>query len=261
MITVLMSVYNGEDYLVTAIESILLQSYQNFSFIIVNDASTDSSLDIIKNFQRSSDKIILINNKKNIGLTKSLNIALKEVQSKYVARQDCDDISDIHRFEKQLNFMETHPEIKLLGTRYNEIDETGRIMGPQSLRFIKESKDIRKNILRFNPFAHGSVMIRTDILKEMNGYNELFLFAQDYELWLRILNDHNACNLDDELMSRRVTQNIISIKNLDKQRAYVVKAKLKYLRRIRLTDCFFLLKDIARIAEFRVSKKLWRRHD
>ena len=121
-----MSVYNGEKYLREAIESILNQTFTDFEFLIVNDGSTDSSLEIILSYP--DERIRVIRNDRNIGLTKSLNKALQQAKGEYIARQDADDISLQNRFEEQLIYLEKHPEVALLGTSAYKIDERGEIL-------------------------------------------------------------------------------------------------------------------------------------
>ena len=107
-----MSVYNGAKFLAEAIDSILAQTFTNFEFIIIDDASSDDSLHIINSYKDA--RIVLIQNNKNIGLTKSLNIGIAKAKGKYIARMDADDISMPKRLEKQFDFMEEHPRICFL---------------------------------------------------------------------------------------------------------------------------------------------------
>src|SRR3989344_8977423 len=113
-ITVLLSVYNDSRFLKSAIESILNQTFSDFEFLVINDASTDNTAEIINSF--SDPRLKTITNSHNLGLTKSLNIGLKEAQGKYIARLDADDISLPDRLKIQHDFMESHPDIALSGT-------------------------------------------------------------------------------------------------------------------------------------------------
>ena len=128
MISVVMSVYNAEKYLKEAIDSILNQTYQDFEFIIVNDCSDDRSLAILKNYEKSYKSIRLINNSENLGLTKNLNRALAISKGKYIARMDADDISELNRFERQIDFFNKHKEVDILGTFSHDVDEHGGII-------------------------------------------------------------------------------------------------------------------------------------
>ena len=202
-ISVIMSVYNGEKYLREAIESILNQTFTDFEFIIVNDGSTDNSLEIIKSY--NDERIKIINNEKNIGLTKSLNKALAQARGEYIARQDADDISLPSRFEEQIKYLEEHPDVVLLGTSSYNIDESGKIIGKK----IALAKPTMGNLFKENQFIHGSVMFKKEVVDELGYYNELFNYSQDYELWLRIANHYPVRNLTQRLYkSRSHSENI-----------------------------------------------------
>ncbi len=145
-VSVIMSVYNGDKYLREAIESILNQTFTDFEFIIVNDGSTDNSLEIIESYD--DERIKTINNKKNIGLTKSLNKALKFAKGKYIARQDADDVSLPNRFEKQVEYLDSHPEVALVGTSVYLIDENGKIIGKRIAFAKPRIKDLFKSLMK-----------------------------------------------------------------------------------------------------------------
>jgi len=113
-ISVIMSVYNGEKYLREAIESILNQTFRDFEFIIINDGSTDKTSEILSSY--NDPRIVIINNKRNIGLTKSLNKGLKMVKGEYIARQDADDVSLPERLERMVNFLDMNRDVGLLGS-------------------------------------------------------------------------------------------------------------------------------------------------
>jgi len=205
-ISVIMSVYNGEKYLREAIESILNQTFADFEFIIVNDGSTDSSLEIIQSYH--DKRIRVIDNEENIGLTKSLNKAIKQAQGEYIARQDADDVSLPNRFEEQKKYFEQHPGTALLGTSIYIIDEDGKIIGKHMVL-----ANPTKRLVKVNPFNHGSTMFKSEIARELGGYNELFRYCQDYELWLRIAKYHEVRNQTQVLYKLRSHQgNIRSIK-------------------------------------------------
>jgi len=205
-INVIMSVYNGERYLRRAVESILGQTFADFEFIIVNDGSTDNSLEIIQSYD--DERIKIINMKQNIGLTKSLNKALKLARGEYIARQDADDECHPERLEKQIKFLEEHPEVGLVGIVGLCMDEDGEIIG----RFppITSDKILRK-ILRFgNPFIHGSVMFRRNCIERCGFYREYLQNSQDYDLWLRISEHYKIANLPEPLYKWRWSREGIS---------------------------------------------------
>lgn len=212
-ISVIMSVYNGERYLREAIESVLNQSFTDFEFIIVNDASTDSSLEIIQSYD--DERIKVIDNETNIGLTKSLNKAVKQARGEYIARQDADDISLPNRLEEQLRYFEQHPEVALLGTSIYIIDENGKILGKRTL-----SADPSKNFFQGSWFAHGSAMFKNEVVHALGRYNELFRYCQDYELWLRIAKDYQVRGLAQRLYKLRFHDENVQFKKRDEAALY-----------------------------------------
>jgi len=217
-ISVIMSVYNGEAHLTNSIASILNQTFTDFEFIIVDDCSTDSSSEIIRSFK--DDRIRVINNETNMGLTKSLNCALKVAHARYIVRQDADDISLPDRFEKQLRYMEKHPEIALVGTSIFVIDDDGEIIEKRIA-----APNPGKTLLKGNRFYHGSVMIKREVLDEIGCYNELFKYSQDYELWLRVSKRHKAKNLTEPLYKLRFYSDSIGASKIVEQAMFVILAQ------------------------------------
>lgn len=207
-VTVLMSVYNGEPYLRASIDSILNQTFQDFEFIIIDDASTDSSRKIMESYKDS--RIRLLINSRNLGLAASLNRGLKAAQGDFIARQDADDVSRNDRLEKQVCFMRNNAECLLVGGQAMDIDEEGREFGviPKPL----SHSAIRWFLIFDNPFVHTSVMFRKNImLKDFNGYDHLFVCSQDYELWSRVAHDHPVANLSDILVNKRNLSDSITL--------------------------------------------------
>lgn len=208
-ISVIMAVFNGEKYLQESIESILNQTYKDFEFIIVDDGSFDRTPEILKDWTKRDSRIKIIANEQNIGLTKSLNKAIKTAQGKYIARQDADDVSLLQRLEKQIEYLENHPEIKVLGTFSYAINKKGDILGKNTLPV--SFSEIKKNLIKKNPFIHSSVMIEREALNKFGLYNEKFRTGQDHELWFRILKNVKGENLPLFLLKKRYLPDMISI--------------------------------------------------
>jgi glycosyltransferase involved in cell wall biosynthesis len=198
-VSVIMSVYNSETTLEAAVDSILGQSFENFEFIIVNDGSSDKTADILKRCEGKDKRVRVLTNETNIGLTRSLNKAISASSGRYIARQDADDLSLPDRMGKQIVFLRDHPEIALLGTSKAVLDGSGKVIGTNPL---PELPDYNR-LLKSNCFAHGSVMIRREVLEETGGYNEDFRMSQDYELWLRIAKTRRIANLPEPLYGVR----------------------------------------------------------
>jgi len=195
-VTVLMSVYNGVPYLAEAIESVLVQSFDDFEFLIIDDASTDGSKDLVQSY--GDPRIRLINNESNLGRgqTRALNYGLRLARGEYIARLDSDDIALPHRLERQVSYMAQHPQVVLLGTWCQFIDEVGNLVGcfhpPTSHQAIIDAT------ATINPFAHSAVLFRRAPVMEMGGYPANYLYAQDFALWLRLSRRYQLANLPEE---------------------------------------------------------------
>jgi len=184
IITVLMSVYNGETYLRESIDSILNQTFNDFEFLIINDGSMDATREIILSYDDT--RIILVDNEENIGLSKSLNIGIHRSRGDYIARQDADDISHPMRFEKEYILMREE-DCDVVYCRYEYMDRRGRQLLWVSPIF--SAQNLGKGLISLmNPIAHGSVLMKKFSLIDAGGYNDLMVFSQDYELWLRLLS-------------------------------------------------------------------------
>ena len=219
-VTVLMSVYNGEKYLQEAIDSILGQTFKDFEFLIINDGSTDKTGEILKSY--NDPRIKIINNEKNIGLTKSLNIGLRIAKGEYIARQDADDISMPERLEKEVEFLEQNRNVGLVGTDYLFINEKGKVI--HIVKCLNGSRELKAKLLEGNQFGHGSVMLRRECIDKVGVYREEFKFAQDYDFCLRIAEMYDVANISEPLYKWRIDSKSISVAKKALQDKYALLA-------------------------------------
>lgn len=202
-VTILMPVYNGEKYLKEAIDSILCQTFTDFIFLIIDDGSTDNSFNIIKSYK--DERIKLLINEKNLGLSKTLNIGIESSDSKYIARMDHDDISAPSRIEEQVKFMEAHPEIGMCGTWMMSFGAKSRTY---LKKFPTKNVDIKAMLLFHNPIAHPTVMIKKNILEKHNlRYDD---GLEDYDLWERMSMFTDMANIPKVLHYYRLHQDQLS---------------------------------------------------
>ncbi len=213
-----MSVYNAEKYLREAIESILNQTFTDFEFLIINDCSTDTSRTIIVSY--TDNRIKLIDNEINIGLTKSLNKGIDLAQGKYIARIDADDISLPKRLLKQVDFLDKNTEYVAVGSEAISIDEYGNEINTWNCGCNFEQFYV--NLFFGNTIPHSSVLIRSQIIKEFK-YNENFKYAQDYELWQRIAYQYKMTNLREVHICYRTYNWNISAKNKEAQDNFAIQ--------------------------------------
>lgn len=228
-ISVIMAVYNTEKYLDESIKSVLNQTFSNFELIIINDNSKDNSLKIIQKYQQIDKRIILLNNSENIGPAASRNEGIKISKSKYIAILDSDDISLPKRLESQYEFLESHPDVFLCGTRALFIDEDGYTINRSE--FIIGNEKIKQIMPRRNCIIHSSIMFRNEGIY----YREKFTYAQDYDFYLILLSKGLVLeNLKDILVKYRVVSGNISSKGRNKQDLFAEKAQSFYKQRAKV---------------------------
>jgi glycosyltransferase involved in cell wall biosynthesis len=207
-VTVLMAVYNAGDYLQISVESILKQTFSDFDFLIINDASTDSSGVFLE--QLNDPRIKIIHNQCNLGLTRSLNAGLQHIRTKYIARMDADDVAHPQRLEKQIRFLDKHPNYILVGSSYRLIDAESKVIDS----VIKPMDHVELMWLFHTRTAleHSSVTYRHDMqnLPPLQ-YDVKYRTAQDYDFWLRMLKQGKGAIMPDLLLDyRQHSQNITS---------------------------------------------------
>ncbi|QNM86253.1 glycosyltransferase family 2 protein [Polaribacter pectinis] len=223
LVSVLMPVYNSEDYVGEAIESVLKQTYDNFEFLIVNDFSTDKSLDIILSYKDSRIKVL--NMKQNSGISETLNFGLLKAKGKYIVRMDSDDISLPNRIKKQVEFLEKNKEHVICGSNYSIINSSNKVVLPEKHSIIKTG------FLHSCCVAHPTVVIRKSILEK----NKLFYSkdnepAEDYHLWSLLIHKGKFYNIQENLLAYRVHQNQISQSKKTAQDKKSFSVKINYIK-------------------------------
>lgn len=230
-VSVLMCVYNGERYLETAINSVIDNGYTDFELIVVNDGSTDNTSEILSNLSRQYSQIRIIN-KKNSGLTNSLNIGLLECRGKYIARLDADDLCIPGRFIKQIECLEKNPQVGLVGSNAILIDENGYEFGKTSIRQAngQEYVDQLEKMEAF--FPHSSWMMRKQVVEQLGGYDDFYHKAQDYEFLLRCSEYCEIACLSECLVMLRKTESSVSYDSEFMQYKYAMVARLMHFSRV-----------------------------
>lgn len=213
-VSVLMAVKDGEKYLREAVDSILSQTFSNFEFIIVDDGSQDGSAPLLAEY--SDPRIVLLKNQTSIGLTKSLNLGLEKARGEYIARMDADDISLPERLAVQVNYLNEHLEVDVLGTAVTLIDDQ---KNPSLDIFFPKEYDLIKWHLCFsNPIVHSSSMMRHSAVLRHHGYDASIPCSQDYDLWWRISSDGKLENLDQILVLLR--KHSLQVTNLNRNEQF-----------------------------------------
>lgn len=223
-VSIIMGVYNGFNRMDRSIQSIINQTYKNWEFIICDDGSTDNSYEKLQKYAAIDSRIVIIKNKQNYGLAKTLNNCLKRAQGLYIARMDDDDYSHPERLEKEVNFLDSHPHYNIVATGRNMVDNNG-IWGCDTFEGERTSIDIFKG----NMFAHPTVMIRKEAYEKVGGYStyEGIGREEDTDLWCK-------------MYGKGFKGYVIGEKLLDyfESRDSMTRRKFKY----RLTETFIKLK-------------------
>lgn len=184
IISILMPAYNAERYIANAIGSILGQTFAEFELIIIDDASTDSTWEIINWQAKLDNRIKLHRNSSNLKIAKTLNVGIEAAIGRYIARMDADDWSFPDRLQKQYEFMESNPAVVLSGGAIEICDEALSCINKRE--YPQSDEEIRRNIFFFSPFCHPAILCKTDMLRKAGGYNESLEVAQDYDLYFRM---------------------------------------------------------------------------
>ena len=223
MISVIVGIYNCADTLDEAVGSMLDQTYTDWKMIMCDDASTDNTYNLAKKYcEQYPDKFTLIQNEKNMGLNYTLNNCLKYADGKYIARMDGDDISLPERFEKEVGFLELHPEYAIVSAQMEYFDEKG-VFGRSSGNGEPE----KDSIVKGTPFCHAPCMVRKEAYDAVNGYSvsKKLLRVEDYELWIKMYEaGYKGYNLPEVLYKMRDDRNAV------KRRKFKYRINEAYVR-------------------------------
>lgn len=252
LVSVVMSVFNGEKYINNAIQSILGQTYRSWELIIVDDGSNDSTKEIVGKY--ISDPRVKYFYHENIGLTKSLNRGIRESSGKYIARLDADDRSLPERLEMQVRFLEKHQDYVVVGTYSYNVDMTTMQISIHKPPVTDEG--CRKRLKSGSAvFMHSSVMFRKEIGEEHSTYDEEFIEAQDYKLWVTLAAKGKLTSLEDTLCLtlRNLESSITSRRTNFKKLAFSLQLSWIACKNLDLDITTFLVAAIKNIASFSKS--------
>lgn len=226
LVSVVMATFNEPPIIISnAITSIVNQTFTNWELHILDDSTNEETMKAIDSF--ASDKRILVHRfPKRAGFIKSLNSGLEASSGKYIARMDGDDFSLPDRFKKEVAYLETHPEVMVVGGQINIMDGNEKIISSRSyptggLKFYLFS-------CARNPLAHPTVMMRRDIVDKGYRYDETLRMSEDLDLWLRLLNDgYKLANITDTVLNYRVMDNFLKKRSSDIQREVMAEVRRK----------------------------------
>lgn len=228
LVSVIMPVYNMVEFVRAAIDSILQQTFSSFEFIIIDDASDDGTDHVVRSYEDS--RIVFVRNCFNIGSYASRNKGMRRARGKYIAVMDADDIAMPERLMKQVDYLEAYPDMLAVGTDCMFVPN-----GLQK-KVVGSYQDILTALLNNNCFVHSSLMIRADVLRLLNGYDERYYYSADYDLFCRLALRGKIENLTEPLILYRWHSSQISVLKRGEQKSYADDIRLKY--QLSFVNCY-----------------------
>jgi glycosyltransferase involved in cell wall biosynthesis len=224
-VSVVMGAYNGETFLRPAIESVLNQTFRDFELIVIDDCSTDSTPQILREFK--DDRIRVVRNERNLGIAGTLNHGIAIARGEYVALQDHDDVSLPARLEYQVAFLDKNAQVGMVGSSCNLIDAAGNLIIHGSVEY--DDVKLRWGLLWRTSFYHTTLMVRRRAIEEVGGYSSdpQYRFAEDYDLMSRVAFRYAVANIPQPLGCWRVHKTAASQLNVSQQAAAVTKISFR----------------------------------
>ena len=200
LVSIVIPVHNGAEYIKEAIDSCLNQTYENIETIVVDDKSTDNTLQILKEY---GERITVIPVEKQNGLGNVINIGIRASKGQYIARMDADDVMYPSRISKQVEYLQSNPNCVAVGGQIDIIDENSEITGKRE--YSLEDKRIKKNMFMFQPFAHPAVTLRKSAVEEVGLYPEDMWKVEDVKFFFLLSQKGEFHNLPDTVLKYRMT--------------------------------------------------------
>jgi glycosyltransferase involved in cell wall biosynthesis len=214
-VSIVMPVYRSDIYLEEAIESIIKQTFNDFELLLIVDKPTFETRQIIKKYLQRDNRISAYYHETRLGLIDSLNYGCRIAKGKYIARMDSDDICLSKRLEKQIKFLEQHPDIGIVGSFIESINDKGHILN--KIQVPSNPKAVRFGLIYYDCIVHPSIVIRKNILNQLNCYSKNAFYVEDYDLWIRASTITDIANIPEVLLKYRIHESNTSISNLSLQ--------------------------------------------
>jgi glycosyltransferase involved in cell wall biosynthesis len=220
-----MPAYNAERYIAQAMDSILTQTLANLELIVVDDGSLDDTAEMVRRYADRDRRVRLLEHEANRNICHALNTGIEAARGAYVARMDADDWSYPYRLERQVAFMDAHPDVGVSGGTIEVCDEQLRPLNRRTYR--RTDREIRQRLFRYSPFAHPTVIYRTSAAREVGGYDPALADAEDYDFFFRLGRRWEFANLTDLLLRLRTTETSISQARGRRQERLTISIRFK----------------------------------
>jgi hypothetical protein len=222
IVSIAMVVRNMERFLADSIESILAQTFRDFEFVIVDFGSTDRSSAIVEQY-RAKDSRIRLHSIGECSLPEARTASLQFARGQHIALMDADDIAFPQRLERQVAYLESHPDVALLGSAIECMDEHGKRQFTRE--FPLSDADIRVGLQRGTVLHQTTVIFRRGVLDTVKGYRRAFPLSEDYDLWLRVIEHFRVANLAEPLVRYRLHSHQVSVRKLRQEITCLVAAR------------------------------------
>jgi len=250
LVSVIIPAYNADKYLGEAIDSILSQTYKNIEVIIIDDASTDGTLKIIREYQLKDERIRLYSNKKNVGIGANRARGIELAKGKYICWQDADDVSLLDRISNQVDYLDRHKSVGIVGGFIHFFDENGDSV---IRRYDEHDAALRNKIFRYNPVAQPASMARAEVYNEVGTYDSKYVVSEDLEMIFRIGVKYKFANIQKVVLKYRQSTNSLTRTNLQKMEKATLILRQQYSKN---TEYNFTLLDWLYNVSQRVSMVL-----
>lgn len=226
-VSVLIGAYNNASTIRQAIDSILGQTVENLELIVIDDGSADATRDVVTGVKDTRLRYL---RRRHQGISPSLNAGIAAASAPVIAVQDADDWSEPHRLERQLAVLDADQRVAVVGSRMREVDETGSPLRP---RTVFAAGDVREVLMRFNPIPNSCAAFRREVVRELGGYDARYLYAMEYDVWLRVADLHAVVALDEPLATRRMSRSNVAARRERAQIAETIALRVAAMRRRR----------------------------
>jgi hypothetical protein len=228
-VSLVLAVYNGEDYIRDAVESVIAEQKPTIELVVIDDGSVDSTPEILREFE-DRDRRVVVHRKESTTLASALNVGFGIARGALLARLDADDVDLPGRLQAQAEHMNANPDVVLLGGQALLIDDRGREFG--TAHYPLEDAELREALRTTDPFVHSTVMMRREAFEAVGGYRTNLPHAEDLDLWLRIAEVGRIANLDRPLVKYRIHDRQTSLQSQVDQTIHVAATRISAQARL-----------------------------